>query len=149
MKRGLIRDKAGQLQLSFGMIFSIILIIIFVAFAFYAIMKFLGIKDDALIKKFENKLQNDVDKIWKGQQGSQKVEYIIPSKIKAVCFVNDEYENLVYQSKEFISRIKIEHIDMEKSLGNSEKLCFENLDGKISLIIKMNPGEKLVTLTKL
>jgi len=141
--------KRGQLQLSFGMIFSIILIIVFIAFAFYAIMKFLDIKDTALIGKFQNKLQKDVDKIWKGQQGSQKVEYILPNKIEAVCFVNDEYENLIYQSKEFIPRVKIEHIDSEKSLSGSEKLCFENVDGKISLIIKMNPGEKLVTLAKI
>lgn len=142
------REIKGQMQLSFGMIFSIILIIVFIAFAFYAIMKFLGIKDDALIKKFENKLQTDVDKIWRGQQGSQKVEYIIPSKIEAVCFVNDEYENLIYQSKEFISRVKIEHLDIEKILEGKEKLCFENIDGKIDMIIKMAPGEKLVTLTK-
>ena len=147
MKRGR-SSNSGQMQLSFGMIFSIILIIIFVAFAFYAIMKFLGIKDAALIGKFQDKLQNDIDKIWKGQQGSQEVEYILPNKIKAVCFVNDEYENLIYQSEEFISRVKIEHLDIEKSLNGSEKLCFENTDGKINLIIKMNPGEKLVTLTK-
>lgn len=134
------------MQLSFGMIFSIILIIVFIAFAFYAIIKFMEIKDTALIGKFEDKLQTDIDKIWKGQQGSQRVEYILPGKIEAVCFINDEYENLIYQSEEFISRTKIEHIDIEKSLGGSEKLCFENMNGKINLIIKMEPGERLVTL---
>jgi len=34
-------EKRGQLKLSFGMIFSIILIIVFLGFAFFGIQKFM------------------------------------------------------------------------------------------------------------
>ena len=87
--------KRGQMKISFGMIFSIILIIIFISFAFFAIKKFIGIQDAMKIGQFGDQLQSDIDKLWRGSQGSQEVEYFIPSKIESVCFVDDEYENLV------------------------------------------------------
>ncbi|GAH39661.1 unnamed protein product, partial [marine sediment metagenome] len=80
--------KRGQLKLSFGMIFSIILIIIFIAFAFFAVKKFLNIGTSAQIGKFKNDLQSDIDRIWRGSQGSEEQEYFLPSKVKYVCFVN-------------------------------------------------------------
>ena len=66
--------KRGQMKLSFGMIFSIILIIIFISFAFYAIQKFLSIQNSVQVGKFVNEFQQNVDKIWKGSQGSEKKE---------------------------------------------------------------------------
>ena len=61
MNRG---DKSGQMKISFGMIFSIILIIAFLGFAIYAIMTLLEIIDNAKIAKFVEDLQGDVDKMY-------------------------------------------------------------------------------------
>ena len=82
--------KRGQLNLSFGMIFSIILIIIFIIFAFYAIQKFLSWQNSAQIGKFKNDLQSDIDRIWQSSKGSQEKEYFLPTKIKYVCFADYE-----------------------------------------------------------
>ena len=44
--------KNGQATISFGMVFSIIMIIIFISFAFYAIQKFLDLQNSAQVGKF-------------------------------------------------------------------------------------------------
>ena len=82
------------MKLSFGMIFSIILIVIFIAFAIYGVKRFLGMQDTVQVEKFKADLQNDIDKIWKANQGSQEREYFVPKKIYEVCFVDDEGGNL-------------------------------------------------------
>lgn len=141
--------KVGQMKLSFGMIFSIILIVIFIAFAFYAIKIFLGIQDEMKIAQFADRLQSDVDKAWRGDGGdSNKVEYLLPSKIESVCFVNDEYENLFFRSKDFIDGKKIKHIDIEKITEAEDPFCVENIKGKMKMIIKKDYGEALVEITR-
>ena len=52
--------KRGQLQISFGMIFSIILIIAFVALAVYVIMIFLDTGKCANTGLFKNDLQQEI-----------------------------------------------------------------------------------------
>src|SRR3989344_5028963 len=85
--------KNGEMQISFGMIFSIIMIIIFITFAFYAMQKFLGIQNAAQAGKFANDLQNDIDKMWKSSQGSQEQEYFLSSKVKYICFASYKDED--------------------------------------------------------
>ncbi|MBU2616471.1 MAG: hypothetical protein KKB79_00625 [Nanoarchaeota archaeon] len=80
--------KRGQVSLSFGMIFSIILIVIFFAFAFYAIKTFFGINNSAQVGQFISDFQSDVDKIWRSSGGSQVNEYSLPSGVTKVCFVD-------------------------------------------------------------
>src|SRR3989344_9488004 len=87
--------KRGQMKLSFGMIFSIFLIIIFLGFAFYVIPKFLGFQDSLKVGTFIKDFQDDIDKMWKSAQGSQKVEYLLPKEIIRVCF--DEKNRLYFQ----------------------------------------------------
>jgi hypothetical protein len=140
------KKKRGQMRLSFGMIFSIILIIAFIAFAFFAIRKFLGIQDAIQIGQFTDNLQADIDKLWRGSQGSQEVEYFLPLKIKSVCFVDKGYENLVFQSKTFIEGKQIEHIDIEKITSKGD-FCVENIKGKVKMTIQKDYGEVLVTIT--
>ncbi len=104
-----LQTKKAQMKLSFGMIFSIILIIIFIAFAFYAILKFLDLQDSIKTAQFSDDLQYDINKMWKSSQGSQPREYLLPSKIKSVCFVEDKYENenLIFHSDKFVEGKKI------------------------------------------
>jgi len=134
------------MKLSFGMIFSIILIIIFIAFAFYAILKFLGLQDSVKLAQFGDDLQSDIDKMWKGSQGSQEVEYSLPTKIRSVCFKDEEYENMVFRSDKFVEGRKIEHIDIENTLAGEDSFCIENINGKVKMVIEKEYGEALVTI---
>lgn len=139
--------KRGQMKISFGMIFSIILIIIFVSFAFFAVKKFMGIQDAMKIGQFEDRLQSDIDKLWRGSQGSQEVEYFLPSKIESVCFVDDDYANLVFHSESFIEGKKIDNIDIEKITEEGD-FCIDVIKGKIKMTIKKDYGEALVIISE-
>ena len=160
--------KRGQIKMSFGMIFSIILIVIFLAVAFYAVQKFLELQNTALISKFANDLQSDIDKIWKGNQGNQPQEYVLPKKIKFVCFIDYssssnsqiyddlrrnfyDVENLFFHplgsSPGFESK-EIKHIDLNATTSSENPLCLYNKDGKIELILTKDFGEALVTITR-
>lgn len=141
-----IGDKA-QLKLSFGMIFSIILIIFFIAFAFFGIKRFLEIQGVAQVEKFKSDLQEDVNKMWKSTQGSQEVEYDIQRNIEGVCFFNSQNGNLFFiPDKHGIE--EIENIDINKIIGNSNQFCIQTNNGKIAMTIKKNYGESLVIITK-
>jgi len=165
------KSKRSQMKLSFGMIFSIILIIIFLAFAFFAIRKFLGIQDNVKVAQFVDKIQDDVDKIWRGTQGSQEVEYFLPSKIQAVCFVDYdsgkrginedlydklkqvffEYENMIFYpvgSGEGQDAASIEHIDIETITEEMNPFCLDVEEGKVKMRVQMESGESLVTITE-
>ena len=161
--------KRGQLKLSFGMIFSIILIIIFISLAFFAINKFLDVQNTIQVGKFGNNFQLDVDKIWKGSQGSEEKKYTLPKKIVYICFVDyssekkgekqDLYrkiEQLYYENENMffypigsaqgLNAKEIKHIDLEKIIENENPFCIENIDGKVGFIIKKDFGEALVTI---
>lgn len=135
------------MKLSFGMIFSIILIIVFISFSFYAIQKFLKLKNIMEVGQFINNLQSDIDKIWRSSQGSQEVKYFLSSKIESVCFVNDEYENLVFRSSDFIEGQKIKHIDIVKITEDGD-FCIENVKGKVKMTLEKDYGEALVTISE-
>ena len=138
-------DKKAQMKMSFGMIFSIILIIVFISFAFYGIKKFINLQEEVAIQKFPEDLQNDVDKLWNSNQGSQEISYSLPKKVSEVCFEEDPLENLVMRDREedVVGRKNIEHLYLEN------KICFENADGKVSIFLEKNYGESLVRISKI
>ncbi len=76
------------MKMSFGMIFSIILIIIFLAFTVFGIGKFLGFQKSVQIGQFTTYVQNDINKMWGGSQGSVDREYRLPTQINYACFFN-------------------------------------------------------------
>lgn len=151
-----IRGRRSQMQLSFGMIFSIILIIVFLFFAFYAIRTFLRVNDSANVGNFISSLQEDVDDMWRGDQGSQTISYGLPSKIAKVCFEDRGDKNLVFldDKNENIPDVPlfyIEHIDLTKTLGNSifdgkPMRCFTKKDGKVKILLEKKFGDDLVTI---
>ncbi len=163
------KSKRSQMKLSFGMIFSIILIIIFLAFAFYAMQKFLEMQRDIQIGQFIEDLQADIDKMWQGLQGSQEVPYILPKKIKFVCFVDynsnsrgekanlynqlkqvyQGYENLFFYpvgSAEGLNSFELKHIDLIKITEKENPFCIENKEGRIKMIIKKGFYDNLVCI---
>jgi hypothetical protein len=164
------KNNRGQIKLSFGMIFSIILIIIFLAFAVFAIQKFLGVKNSVETGKFVGDFQNDIDKMWKSSQGSQEKEYFLPSKIERVCFVNYNSAEKGENSEELYKKLKqiyygdenlffypvgsgdgldateIEHLDIEKITEEKNPYCVENKKGKVTITISKNFDENLVRI---
>lgn len=162
--------KKAQLKLSFGMIFSIILIIIFVSFAFYAVQKFIGVQNSVQVGKFASDFQNDIDKIWRGSQGNQEKEYSLPEKISFVCFtdyssnekgekeefydelelVYFENENLFFYpvgSAEGLNAREMRHINLTKTTKTENPFCAENKNGRVSFTIQKDFNEALVTIT--
>jgi hypothetical protein len=141
-------NKRGQANISFGMIFSIILIIVFLAFGFYAIKKFIDLQQTIQIQTFLKDLQNDVDKMWKSVQGSQEISYTLPTKATAVCFQNDEFQNLRFVSDNPLPGKQINNLDILNTIGQASSLCIENTKGKIKMRLTKNYGETLVTLSR-
>ena len=141
----------AQMNLSFGMIFSIILIIVFVVFAFYGIKTFLEMKDTAKIVKFREDLQNDVDGIWKGDGTRDTFKYYLPPKIKGICFKKWNYENLIFETGEDFSDltpVNITHIDIVKTTEDENPLCFNVEKGEVNIILKKGFGEESVTVSR-
>ena len=142
------RGKKGAIELSFGMIFSLILIIVFLAFGFYAITKFIALQKTIQIENFLRDFQNDVDTMWKSSQGSQNLVYSLPTSITAVCFKNDEFQNLEFNSKEIINGKMIEHIDIAKTTKDESPFCIGNVKGKITIRLVKDYGEILVSVER-
>jgi hypothetical protein len=165
------KQKRGQMKLSFGMIFSIILIVLFLAVAFFAISKFFDIQNSITIGKFADEFQNDIDKIWKSQQGSQPKEYSLPKGVISVCFVDYatqskgerthiyeglrqayfENENMIFYpvgSGQGLDAKEIKHINLEEITESENPFCIDNLNGKMNVILKKDFGETLVVITR-
>ncbi len=140
--------KRGQLHLSFGMIFSIILIIAFLIFGFYAIKKFIDLQGSIQNENFARDLQIDVDKMWKSSQGSQKITYPISNKVSAVCFKDDEFQNLQLISTTLIKGDLIQNIDIKKITEEENPYCIQTVKGEISLTLVKDYGETLVTIER-
>jgi hypothetical protein len=138
--------KKGAMEISFGMIFSIILIIVFLAFAFWGIKKLIGVQETALVAKFKNDLQNDVDKIWNGPQGQQLMKYNLPKKIEGVCFDESATRNLYFLPERIFLGADIEHIDWTKTLGEKNFVCFENKEGSVEITLSKDFGDNLVAI---
>ncbi len=139
--------KGAQMKLSFGMIFSIFLIIVFLSFSVYAIIKFINMQQSIQIGTFKNNLQADINTMWQSQQGSREVEYRLPKKIDAVCFIDDDYQNLMLVSENPIDGKNIENINIEEITSGGD-YCIGNVDGKVSMTLVKDYGESLVKITK-
>lgn len=142
------RGKKAELNLSFGMIFSIILIVVFLAFGFYAIKKFIDIQKTVQIEQFKSDFQNDVDAMWKSPKGSQTLEYPLPTKITAVCFTSEGTHNLKFSSNEIIDEDSIENLDIVNITAGEDPYCIENIKGKVSFRILKDYGETLVRVQR-
>ena len=165
--------KRGQMKLSFGMIFSIILIIIFIAFAIYTIGIFLGLQKDAISGKLFNDVQRDVDKVWKSAESLEEFEYFLPRGIDSVCFVDfssdrtgiaeniyGDLERISFGEGNFVlyseglkpgsdfSSKKIKNINIEQTTEIDNPLCFRGSSGKVKITLKKDFNESLVTVLK-
>ena len=83
-------NKRGQhtMGMPFGMIFAILLIVVFIVIAFIAIAGFLDIGQSASVGLFYEDLQKAVDEAWREQSGEFDFKIDLPSGIDEVCFGN-------------------------------------------------------------
>ncbi|MDE1848919.1 MAG: hypothetical protein KGH55_02715 [Nanoarchaeota archaeon] len=141
-----IKNRRGQIHLSLGMIFSIILIIFFIAFAFYAIKNFLGLQNTVNISQFYNNLQNDVSTAWHSESSSQKYSYNLPISVSQVCFTNQSNDVVLYGNDGTpLGTGNIDYINIIAMTANGDD-CFNVTSGKINFLLQKNLRESLVTI---
>jgi hypothetical protein len=80
--------KRGQLEISFGMIFSIIIIIAVIATSFYVIQYFTKLSKCTTIGLFYEGIQSEVNEAWQGTTSKTLFSGNVPSSTDYVCFGN-------------------------------------------------------------
>lgn len=141
------KNRRAQIHISFGMIFSVIMIIVFIGFAIFAIQKFLGVQKSIQINQFYDNLQTDINAVWNSAQSSQAKSYNVPSSIGKICFINSQSGNMITydESGRPTGSSNIENIDIV-TIATSGSPCFENTDGKINLVLRKGFNETLVMI---
>ena len=82
------KDKRGMIEMSFQMIFSLILIAAFLYAAFVGIKYFMGTSDQVKINSFVSDLQSKVDQAYMTTEISETYSFSLPARIKSVCFAD-------------------------------------------------------------
>lgn len=141
-------NKRGQMKLSFGMIFSIILIVMFLAFAFYGIRSLLGTQDTVQVEKFKDGLQTKITNMQRSNYASDEVTFFLPKHIEGICFVNEEY-NLQLHEEDYYDEVTIDGLNEEKTVGDNENLCIKVTDGKVKFLLSKEFNESSVTVSKI
>jgi len=147
------KKRAGQMQISFGMIFSIIIIIAVMAVAFYTIRYFLGFKSCTDVGLFYNDLQEIVDDAYRASAGYYDTfTGSLPKDVKKVCIGNmssnsgefrNEYnslERIRHKGNLFLYPLNSGCEDLTfYKLDNIEKtefFCVDVLNGKVNIDIR-------------
>lgn len=78
--------KKGVMEISFGMIFSVIIIIAIIGVGVYAITTFLQIGKSTQIGLFHEKFSETVEEIWASAITNRVVSFSISNSIEYVCF---------------------------------------------------------------
>jgi len=158
--------KRGQFQISFGMLFSIILIIAFVAVAIYVIMFFLKMKKCSEISLFVKDLQEEIDRAWSSEESDFLFTRSLPSGIKKVRFIdlskersgkeNEDFEESGYsdvnmffypikKSCKGLEAKKLKHINITAITKIKNPYCIKN-EGKVTIKIEKGFYERDVRL---
>ena len=164
---GFLRKRRAQLQLSFGMMFSIIIIIATVGVSIYFITKIINAQDCTKLQLLKDDLQNSIDKMWRSPFGQEDFKSSISSGITKVCIgipptiiggtyakvleeievYVDEGENLFFYPpknacKANFASAKLNH------LKDSNFQCFDVVKGQVSFKIIKKDLDPLVTIQK-
>ncbi|MSS74465.1 hypothetical protein EXS72_02385 [Candidatus Pacearchaeota archaeon] len=165
-------NKRGAIELSFGMIFSIIIMIAIIGVAVYAITSFLQIGKTSQISLFHQKFQNTVDEIWSSSITNKIVSFSLPSSIELICFgslIGTNYNPLYERKfKEFVkysnlheqrntnrflypidtaknfAYSKTEKIDVTELTGSFD--CFEINSGNVKIRFEKNEFDSSVKI---
>lgn len=80
------KKAQGVFGMSFGVLFSIIIIVAIISVSFYAIWYFLGLSKCANVGLYFEDLQDEVNRAWNSGSYSQEFDGKIPKGITWVCF---------------------------------------------------------------
>jgi len=158
--------KRGQFDISFGMIFSIIIIIAIIGVAFYVITNFLQTSKCAEIGLFYDDLRKDIDKAWEATKYRDSFTGTLSSGVEMVCF-GDSSQTPGEYKKEFdelvrgggrghnvfispkkeacdvsLASIKLEHAKTDQFF------CVNVNDKKLSIKMEKNVFDSLVSIKK-
>ena len=160
------KKRAQQtVGMPFGMIFAVILIVVFFAVAFVAIKSFLGFGRTVDVGLFYRNFQEEVDSAWQSQESLTNFKVELPQSIEFACFANlsllanadqDIYKEIkrydFYDANLFLyppEKVdgspykKIEHLDVNSLSSNP--LCFANGE---EVTIKKDFYSKFVTVSR-
>lgn len=164
-------EKKGALSISFGMIFSIIMIIAILGVAFYAISFFLNLQKCTGVGLFSDEFQKKVDGAWIAEIVSEEFSLTLPSRIKYVCFgdlensgnIDSSTREIFDEIKDFSSPHQRETTNMfiypaSKACGLGYRVanhlkeldkftCFENMDGKTTFRLQRGSEDSLVEIS--
>lgn len=135
--------------MSFGMIFAIILIIVFLVAGFIAIGKFLSFQKNVQTSQFVQNLQNDITNAYSSEQASTVETYSVPTNVEKVCFVNSKYNNLQIKIKNQLSTkdSNLKYVDLNNTFSNNEDMICANVtNGKVSIKLTKDFYEPLVKI---
>jgi hypothetical protein len=120
LKRIKSKKSQGVFDMSFTMIFSIILIVFFIIVAFIAIKYFLNYQRTAQIGLFLDDFKSEVNKVFNSESTlNYYFNSTLPKYIEQVCIVNLQTAifNATTKEKEIYDHIKIkENVDFQKNV---------------------------------
>ena len=161
----MVRKRGQQMMgMSFGMIFAIFMIVIFIVIAFIAINSVLGISCASQIGLFYEDFQDSIDDAWAGQYTEKTFKVNLCKEIKKVCFADfnsditnpNEYSEIkdydVYKANTFLVPIdeaegigykNINRLDISKTILSENPHCVNVEDG---IKIKKGDNDRLITI---
>lgn len=159
------KAQEGGVGMSFGFLFSIILIIFFVFAAIWGIKIFLDWGNCSEVGLFYDRLQQKVDEAYQSSSSDFEFEFKV-GKIEKICFANlsqtptgilEDYEEIrgfeFYDSNTFLLPIgktcdiphkKINHINLSQIIRNSNPYC---ITSGTNIRIKKDFYDKSVVLS--
>ena len=161
-----IKNKKAQIQMSFTMIFSIIIIIATLAVAFYVIKTFVWTSECAKIQSFYEEMREDVDKVWRSAASQERINAEISGSVEWICVGDaslldrtkyaEQYEALRRYSRNgdnlFVYPIP-EGCDPEvvsykmQNVNIESPFCIESKNNKVSMLLtKESTTDKMVTI---
>jgi len=167
--RGVIKNHRGQMVfgMSYGMLFSIFLIAVFLFVAFFAIKYFLDIKKQVEVGFFVDEFQDEVTNIWNSQMGEGVWKGEISSVVEYVCFTDlvktrtgGRYKDFVENFERYgdldnnlffypgekvdVASVKIEHINIDDIIMNDNPYCFKVENRKVEIPLSKDFDDALV-----
>ena len=152
-------EKKADISLSFGVIFSIIIIAAVIAVGFYAINHFLNLKDCTDIGLFQRDLQAVVDDVWNSDSARRTFSASLPGSIDKICVgdlalgaSSDEYKDLRNYRDEGANLFfyPVPSCDIKNSYIEHVKIegfnCIEVKNGKATLVVTKGGSDALATL---
>jgi hypothetical protein len=162
-------NKRGQqlFGMSFGWIFAIILIVIFILVAVYAINFFMDFGQCSRIGNGMENLQQEIDLAYQSSSTSREIDVDLPG-VDKLCFANlsksstgslqiyeeiDDYafpgvNAFLYPAEDSCNMPykSLKHVDLEKTILNSNPACFDVVDGKATIRLEKGVYDKAVSI---